>query len=109
MNKSNITDWILAFGLFFSITAASTLASVCYVVDYQPSQACNGVLNKIQGVNQALQLTRSSGAVVSANVNVVFMPAADATVETVLPPDPISLLLTLPLSLPITRDAIKLS
>ena len=92
MNKSNITDWILAFGLFFSITAASTLASVCYVVDYQSPQACNGVLNKIQGVD----------------TNAMLMPSVDFVIESVPPPDhTIPLLLSLALS--VTGDTIKVS
>ncbi|MCJ8272909.1 MAG: hypothetical protein MJK04_26365 [Psychrosphaera sp.] len=107
MKKSNITVWILAFGLFFSITAASTLASVCYVGDYQPPQACNGVLNKIHGVDQALKPTQDSNSVINVGVNAVLMPSVDSAIATAPPPDPISLLLAL--SLPITVDAIKLS
>jgi hypothetical protein len=57
MNKSNITDWILAFALFFSVTAASIYASICYVANYQPPQACNGVLNKISGKDTKVVLT----------------------------------------------------
>ncbi len=95
MNKSNITDWILAFALFFSVTAATTFASICYAVNYQPPQACNGVLNKIHGKDAKTKLNSQVG---------VF-------IETVPPPDPMSLPLAIyPLiAHPIIIDTIKLS